>query len=110
MKKQGHVSLLACELSPDYDGQFPTADGPPQVAYLTHRLEQVETQLKATEDAMAAEAAASVLKTEKEREAKRIADVCRSMLKHISPEDPQADHDQIVAEFMASHSRVGDGL
>ena len=114
MKKQGHVSLLACELSPDYDEQFPTADDPPQVAYLTHRLEQVETQLKATEDAMAAEAAASVLKTEKEREAKRTADVCRSMLKHILPAGSQADHDQdveqVVAEFMASHSRVGDGL
>ena len=111
MKKKGHVSMLACGMGLDYDEQFPTADEAPQVAYLTHRLEQVETQMKATEDAMAAEAAASLLKTEKEREAKRTADVCRSMLKFVSPDGPQDDHDEIVAKYMESHrSKLGGEL
>ncbi len=64
--------------------------------------------MKATEDAMAAEAAASLLKTEKEREAKLIADGCRDLLKFVSPDAPQDDHDEIVAKYMESHrSRVG---
>ena len=104
MKKQGLVSMLANEMDYDYDGQFPTAGEAHQMAYLSHRLTQVETQMKVTEEA---EAAASRQKVEKEREAKLIDDNCRGLLKFVAqglPEElSQEAHDEIMAKYMESN-------
>ena len=85
------------------------------MAYLSHRLTRVETQMKATEDAMEAEAAASRQKAEKEREAKLIDDSCRDLVKFVSrgaPEElPQDAHDEIMAKYMEStRSKTRDEL
>lgn len=110
LRKSGNtpIAYLAESMPYDYDEQYQYLDSShgtcpeetsTEVAYLSHRLEQVETQLKQAEKASAAGAAEASLNAEKEREVQIAVNACRDMLKFISPDEPQDHHEDVLAGY-----------
>ena len=112
LKKAGHVAMFAEFMNLDYDEQFPGTGGSSQVAFLSQRIEQFECQLKAAEDASAAEAAEAALKLEEEQETVRVAETCRGMLEFLSsgnaPLEPET-REVLLAAYMASRGKSSPG-
>ncbi len=62
----------------------------------------MQAQLKEVEDASAADAAASALRVEKEKEFKRVTYTCRDMIKFFSGEETEETQDALLAGYMKS--------
>ena len=113
LKKAGKVSMFANFGFLDYDEQFPGVGSDRQVAYLSQKLEQVESKLKEVEDASAAEAEETALKLESEKEALQEEQTCRSLLEFISTGDASLKdtRENVLADYLSSrHAKSGPGL
>ena len=113
LKKAGHVAMLAGFTNLDYDEQFPERGSPQQVAFLSHQVEQFQSQLKSVKDASAAEAAEAASKLEEEQETAREAEYCRGLLKFLSSGGAAlepATREQLLGEYLASRGESSPGL
>ncbi len=113
LKKAGHVAMFAGFTNLDYDEQFPERGSPQQVAFLSHQVEQFQSQLKSVKDASAAEAAEAASKLEEEQEAAREAECCRGLLKFLSAGGATlepATREQLLGEYLASRGGSSPGL
>ena len=113
LKKAGHVAMFAGFTNLDYDGQFPERGSPQQVAFLSHQVEQFQSQLKSVKDASAAEAAEAASKLEEEQEAAREAECCRGLLEFLSAGGATlepATREQLLGEYLASRGESSPGL